>query len=324
VVAAVLASAGVCLPFLSFPAGASERTDAVAIPQKTWTWTGPAQHPYGIQHPDFQYVAEQNGAPQSRALVQLGQVSLAPGEDIASLVLTYPANTDPQNGAIDPYNNASVPTAQQQGNVAVLVACPIATPFVPDPPGNPDNPKVTVDCELGSAAGRVDTSGAEPAWVFDLTTIAAGWLSGAYAENGVAIVPSKATGGTWTVALDGTKAKAEARITSVDAPPPAAVTLTPSTGPSADSGSSSGSVPVPSISSSEPGIPLTPISNGLSDATTASPTAVPSASPAPAAPAVRPVVQTTAPTRRVPAPVWVGLLLLAAVLGVSGQDLWQR
>jgi len=322
VLAAVSAVAGLALPFLSLPARASERTDAVPVTQKTWTWTGPVQHPYGTQHPDFQYVAEQNGTPQSRALLQLAQASLAPGEDIASLVLTYPSNTDPQNGAIDPFSNANVPTAQQQGNVAVLMACPITAAFVPDPPGSPDNPKVTVDCELGAAAGRIDTSGAEPAWVFDLTAIASSWTSGAYADNGVAIVPSKAAGGTWTVVLDGIKAKVEARITSVDAPPPASVTVTPSNSAPSDPGSS-GSLAPPFVSSPEPGIPLTPISNGLSDATTASPTTVVAPTTgAPVAPAVRTVAQTTAP-RRVPAPVWVGLLLLAAVLGLTGKDLWQ-
>jgi hypothetical protein len=320
-VAAVLAATGLGLAMVSFPAHASERTETVAITQKTWTWSGPAQHPYGTQHPDFQYVSMANSTTLARTFLQLGVLNVAAGEDLTSLVLTYPANTDPANGGVDPASNPNVPPAQQQGNVALLTACAITAPFGTYPPGSPDDGKVKVDCELGSANGRLDTKGAEPVWRFDLTSIATGWLSGR-ANHGIAIVPSPVAGPDWTIALDGTKAKLEARVSSADAPPPPIVTVTPST----VAGSPLVPSPVPVVPSLDPGIPLTPKSGAFNDTVTAAPAvtvAVPTTvGPGATTKGVQRVVRTSLPVRRVPAPVWVGLLALAAVLGVAGKDLW--
>jgi hypothetical protein len=310
---------GLALAVVPLPVRGEERTAVVAVVQKTWTWPGAAQHPYATAHPGFQYVADQNGAPQAQTLVRLGDLGVGSGESIGSLVLTYPASAAADDGAYDPFNNPSVPPGQQAGQVAALDACPVLTPWVEEPPGRPTEATLRVDCELGRAPGRMAVVDGSPVWTFDLTSIAAGWEDDSFANEGVALVPSPTTGGSWSVALQGDKAKAVVRIVEASEPNSTETTATvPS--PGSDSGSGSGPVAV----TSDPPIPFVSsgASGGVIDAVPPA-AAVVSSEPAPTPPTTPDsVILVATSNRQVPAPVWLGLMLLAAVLGLAGTDLW--
>lgn len=275
---------------------------ALPITARSWVWSGLAQHPFATQHPDLQYVAA--GAYSAHTLISFDVGQLGDGSGLTALELDYPASNAAEDGAY-------------ASETPRLQACLVTSKWEPEPAGRPREVDLTWDCELATVEGELTTVEDATSWRFDLLSMSRLWLDGR-ANHGVVLTAAAVPAAGWSVPLVGD----EATVTAVRKPAP--TTSAPSfTAPGPAPGPAFEPAPF-AAAETDSGLTFDDIAPlGPQEAidlpltSDPSPVVADDDEPAPAPPttvaAFGPALEPT-----VPVAVWIGLALLAGLLGWAG------
>src|SRR5438105_1496697 len=184
---AVVATLGVCVTTLAFPALAPADTSA-PVTGGSWYWNeqitsvstpaGPVASPTGPVAPpdvpagDFA-VAVLLGQPDKETFLHVDTTAITPGSTVASLVLTLKEDTTAPGNF-----NQTAAKIEARAVTGFFGDGTQAAPFAERPSYDTTGP---------AAPGQ---RGADGTWTFDITAIAQGWAQGTDENNGVAIVPA--------------------------------------------------------------------------------------------------------------------------------------
>ena len=277
----------------------------------TWSWAGPAQHPFAVAYPGVQYVGVNGTAGTAQTFVKIDLAALPGGKPPTTLTLTVPVAADA--GAGDP------------GAAAALQACPATSDWSADPQGRPVEQGPSWDCEVAAVAGTLTEAG----WTFDITAIAASWIDETLLNDGLALVPAVAEG-SWSVSLHaGTATAAAVSTRPLAAPEPPDDTTAADDFAPLDQPEQVDAAGAPAVADSPAVAPFEPadepgagpeLALGEMEQAPLPQAAPPADQAAPVEPVPVQAVLPPAP-RTVPAAAWIALLALAVALARVAPEL---